>query len=156
MAGTVPSPDGQRIAPNLPAESYRTFQVASPLATHWRDGTCEEADCAAYLRGWATAVDEATDLGARQAHYIRNVARRGYTEDRTGGTVTTFTFAAGQRCFASPHKVPLERPELYVVRGGDWRGNPRGTEPVRHSGPDPWLDDFQTNQDRLGRLIERG
>jgi hypothetical protein len=48
--------------------------------------------------------------------------------------------------------VPLERPELYVVRGGDWRGNPRG-EVRRHSGPDSWVNDFAEHQDRIARVV---
>jgi hypothetical protein len=80
---------------------------------------------------------------------------RRYVQTAVDGGLIEFTFEAGQTCFqASQHKVPLERPELYIVRGGDWRGNPRGTAPRQHSGPDSWLNDFGSHQDRLSRLIE--
>ena len=140
-----------RVEPKGPAHVYKTYQIVSPLSTHWRDGTCEEAGCKGYEFGWQTAVDEATDLGARQAHYIRRQSGRRFTERRTEIGLTAFVFEPGQTCFAT-HKVPLERPELYVVRGGDWRGNPRG-DVRRHSSPDAWVDDFATHQDRIDRVI---
>jgi hypothetical protein len=141
-----------RLDPKLPAAEYKTYSIVSPLSTHFRRGTCEEAGCLAHRHGWQTAVDESTDMGQRQAHYIRKVAGRRFTERRTELGLTAFTFEAGQRCFAE-HQVSLERPELYLVRGGDWRGNPRN-ETRRHSGPDSWVDDFATHQDKLARAAE--
>jgi hypothetical protein len=140
-----------RLEPAGPVHAYQTYQIVSPISTHFRDGTCDEAGCLAQRNGWRTTVDESTDLGARQAHYIRKQSGRRFTESRTETGLTAFTFEAGQRCFAT-HKVPLERPELYVVRGGDWRGNPRG-EVRRHSGPDSWVNDFAEHQDRIARVV---
>jgi hypothetical protein len=143
-----------RIAPQLPASAYKTYAISSPLSTHYRDGTCDEAGCLAHRHGWQTSVDEATDLGQRQAHYIRKLSGRRFTERRTELGLTAFTFEAGQRCFATPHKVPLGRPEIYVVRGGDWRGDPTRGEATRvHSGPDAWVNDFGEHQDRLARVV---
>jgi hypothetical protein len=143
-----------RIPPNMPVQAYRTFEITSPLATHWRRATCEEVDCANYLHGWRSVIDESTELGQGQAHYIRHDTSRRHTEERRPDGLTEFTFEAGQTCFqAAAHKVQV-RPELYLSRGGDWRGST--TAPLRHSGPDPWLDEFQTNQDRLATLQARG
>lgn len=142
-----------RIQPKAPPQAYKTYQIVSPLSTHWRTGTCDEAGCLAYRHGWQTNVDESTDLGQRQAHYIRKVSGRRFTERRTELGLTAFTFEAGQRCFRE-HKVPLDRPELYVVRGGDWRGNPRG-EVRKHSSPDAWVNDFGETLDRLDRAANR-
>lgn len=138
-----------RIQPAGPVRAYKTYQLASPVSTHYRDGTCDEAGCLAHRNGWQTAVDETTDLGQRQAHYIREVAGRRYTEVRTPAGLTAFTFEAGQKCFTT-HKVPLDRPEFYVVRSGDWRqmGTPR-----QHSGPDAWVNDFAEHQDRIARVV---
>lgn len=141
-----------RVDPSLPMHLMKTYQIASPLSTHTRVGTCAEADCPAHQHGWQTSVDESTDLGQKQAHYIRKESGRKFTERRTEVGLTAFAFEAGQTCFAT-HRVSLERPELYVVRGGDFRGNPRG-EVFRHSGPDAWVDDFGTHQDQLARAIE--
>jgi hypothetical protein len=140
-----------RIVPKAPADAFKTYQIVSPLSTHYRDGTCAEAGCLAHQHGWQTSVDETNDLGQRQAHYIRKLSGRRFTERRTELGLTAFTFVAGQACF-STHKVPLERPEFYVVKGGDWRGNPRGDRRV-HSGPDAWVNDFGEHQDRIARAV---
>lgn len=141
-----------RIDPAGPAQAYKTYAIASPISTHYRPGSCDEAGCLAHRHGWQTAVDEATDLGQQQAHYIRKVAGRRFTERRTEVGLTAFTFEAGQECFTR-HHVPLERPEFYVVRGGDWRGDPAGRQPQLHSGPDAWVNDFGEHQDRIARLV---
>jgi len=139
-----------RIEPNGPPGAYKTYQIAAPVSTHYRTGTCDEAGCLAQRHGWQTTVDESTDLGQRQAHYIRRLSGRRYVERRTEAGLTAFTFEAGQTCFAE-HKIPLDREEFYAVRDGDWRhlGGPR-----LHTSPDAWVDDFGEHQDRLKRAIE--
>jgi len=144
-----------RIDPNLPAQAYRTYEIAAPRATHWRDATCDEVGCRHYQHGWRTVVDETTVLGQRQAHHIRRESRRRYTEHRSEAGLTVFEFEAGQPCFAK-HRARVERPELYLVRGGDWRGNPLGVQTRRHSRPELWVEDFAENQDRLAMALERG
>ncbi|RSN26494.1 hypothetical protein DMC63_01270 [Streptomyces sp. WAC 05977] len=123
------------------------FEIAAPLGTHWRVGTCEEDDCVYFREGWATRCDEIPgSLGESQAAYIRADKSRRYTETREGPTTVVFRFEAGQKCYRQ-HRVPLGRPELYLVRE---EGDGQATV---HSGPDAWLDDFNTNQDRLNRYI---
>jgi len=139
-----------RIHPQLPAAAFKTYAISSPISTHYRDGTCDEAGCLAQRHGWQTNVDETSDIGQRQAHYIRKLSGRRFTERRTEIGLTAFVFEAGQRCFAA-HKVSLERPEFYIVRDGDWRGNPRGTPTRVHSSADSWVDDFASHQDQLAR-----
>jgi hypothetical protein len=159
-----------RIQPVGPAEAYKTYQVASPLSTHFRPAACAEVDCEQCREGWRTVIDERTDLGMRQAAYIRSECRsvslelagghhavngpRRYIEAREG-PMTVFTFPPGQECFAT-HQVPLERPELYVVREGDWRGNPRGAAPRQHARAADWLEDFAEHQDQLATAHQRG
>lgn len=157
-----------RMAPKMPAASYKTYQIASPVSTHTRPATCTEVDCEQQAHGWATVVDESTELGARQAEYVRGSCRpvqatlaadagliRRYVEARTPEGLTRFEFPAGQRCFRE-HRVPLDRPELYIVRDGDWRGNPRRTTPRRHTRPEYWVEDFHEHTDRLTQAIEKG
>lgn len=144
-----------RIMPGLPAQAYKTYQIVAPPVSHWRPATCQEAGCGAYERGWQTRIDETTELGARQAHYIRKVAGRRFTVDRSVEGLTVFTFEAGQVCFQR-HQVPLEREPFYFVRGGDFRGNPAGVQPFQHRRGEDWVDDFATHQDRIARQIERG
>ena len=137
-----------RIDPALPVHAYKTYAIASPVATHYRTASCTEAGCLAQRNGWKTVVDESRALGQKQAFYIRSRSGRKFTETRNG--TTEFVFEAGQECFAE-HKVPLDRPELYVVRGGDWRGNPTGERQRLSS--DAWVNDFGQHQDRLARVI---
>lgn len=144
-----------RILPQLPAQAFKTYQIVAPVSTHFRDATCAEVDCAAYLSGWRTVVDERVDLGQGQAHYIRTESGRRFVEHRDEAGMTVFEFPAGQKCFR-PHKARLDRPEIYVVTGGDWRGNPRGLEPRRHANADDWIDDFATHQQTLADRLNQG
>lgn len=145
-----------RIPPTGPPQAYQTFAIHSPLATHHRPATCAEAECGAHLNGWTSVIDEATELGQQQAYYIRHDASRRHVEEKRPDELTEFRFEAGQRCFAADsHTVPLERPELYLVRPGDWRRDGRG-QVRQHSGPDPWLDEFQTNQEAIAARINQG
>ena len=142
-----------RIDPKLPAEAMKTYAIHAPISTHHRKATCQEVDCDAYAHGWKTVLDVTTDLGVRQAKYITGKSGRAHSVVNRGLAVE-FTFPAGQECFAS-HTVPLEREPLYVVRGGDFRGNPRGTAPRQLSAPN-WVDDFATHQDTIATALGDG
>lgn len=149
-------PPINRVEPRLPIGAVRSWEIRAPKDTHWRAATCAEIDCGAYLHGWRTTVDERTELGQGQAYYIRKQSGRKYTEARNGSGVTVFTFEAGQRCFkADDHQMRIERPEIYVVRDGDHRGNPRGWV-RRHNSPADWVDDFAEHQDKLADRMREG
>lgn len=139
-----------RIPPAGPVGAYKTFSVTSPLDTQVR-AACEQVDCAAWRNGWRTLIDEATDLGRRQAAFIRRESARTYRERPGPAGLTEFIFDSGQRCFAE-HRT---RPEIYVVRGGDWRGNPTG-EHRTHTRPIDWVEDFGEHQLRVAEQIEKG
>jgi hypothetical protein len=144
-----------RIEPVGPVQAYKTYQILTPLSTHFRKATCAEAGCSRYLNGWETRVDETTDLGQAQAHYIRKDSGRGFSERREAG-LTVFRFEPGQRCFQSEtHQVRLERPEIFIARDGDHRGNPT-QRVVRHENPDHWVEDFAEHQQRIADELERG
>ncbi len=136
-----------RINPNLPVNAYKTFGIDIPLGTHWREVGCEAVECEVQAQGWVTMVNEATDLGKRQAHYIRRQSGRPYTEERISGG-TQFTFPPGTECFQT-HRVRTDRPQIHLVRGGDWRGKVGETH--IYDRPDQWQDDFATHQDKLRR-----
>lgn len=138
----------------MPVSSMKTYGLAQPMATHWRDGTCEECFCDKQAKGWLSMIDENTDLGKQQAYYIRKLSGRKYTESKAADGLTHFVFEAGQKCFKQ-HKVPLERDPIVYVRGGDFRGNPR-QEIRRHSRIDDWVDDFATHQDSIAEAVEEG
>ncbi len=144
MMGQTPN----RIEPAGPAGAYKTYQILSP---HDRDvvTACKDSNCRAWRYGWVTEVDEATELGKQQAAYIRTKAGRIFTETRDGG-LTLFRFGSKQRCFAE-HRT---RPELYLVRGGDWRKN-LGVI-AEHTRPADWVDDFGEHQQRLADQQKKG
>lgn len=148
----------------LSPNQMKTYGVSSPQSTHTRAASCDEVDCPQRARGWVTVVDESTELGQRQAHYIRTACRpvsaqlaaqgmRRYVETKTDKGWTEFRFAAGQRCFAQ-HRVPLDRPELYVARRGNLH------QPVgrarQYDRADQWVDDFATELDGVRTIAERG
>lgn len=142
-----------RIEPKLDVSSVKTYEISAPITSHFRDATCAEVFCQSNARGWVTVIDVGTPLGKKQANYIRLKSGRSFTI-REAGQQVEFTFPAGQKCFGV-HKAPLERPALFVVRDGDWRGNPRRTPPRVLSAPD-WTDDFMEHQDVIATEIEKG
>jgi hypothetical protein len=137
-----------RIVPRVGPENYKTYLLRRPLATHWRPATCSEVDCKHYLLGWQTMLasnDPQVDL-------VRSLRGQWhFTEAAPEGGVIVFTFPAGQKCFRTDqHRLPmLDRPALYVVRGGDWRGDPRGETPRVHNKPEHWVEDMQEHLDRV-------
>ena len=145
----LPGADGLlRVAPHLPVEAFKTYQIASP-ADRMVKAACEQVDCDAWRDGWETAVDEATDLGRRQAAYIREMSGRTFREMRSAAGLTVFRFEPGQRCFREHHT----RGEWFFERGGDWRG--ATSERIQHS-PAGWVNSFGEHQERLAGQIERG
>jgi hypothetical protein len=143
----------------VPVSAMQTYSLIRPAgsADWWRPASCEDVECAPYLYGWRTSVDQMTPLGNQQAAYIRRESGRTFSEHFDPATgLTVFEFVAGQPCFASgSHRRAVEREPLYVVRGGDHRGNPLARRRV-HDRPEHWTEDFQTNQDRIQTVRSRG
>lgn len=125
------------------------YKILNPASTHFRPATCEEVDCGAHQRGWQTTIDESTQLGQTQAHYIRAQSGRRYTEDRTETGLTLFIFPPGQTCFRSDeHKTNIGRAPLFVVDSGDRR--------YRHATADSWMDDLRTHTGGIIDEINKG
>lgn len=139
-----------RIVPSAPVQAYQTFQIMAPKDRAVK-AACEQVGCQAWARGWESHIDEGTDLGKRQAAFIRTKSGRTFHEQKTAAGITVFRFESGQRCFAE-HQT---RPELYVVKDGDWRGNPTGRR-REHTRAADWVEDFQDNQGRIADQREKG
>jgi hypothetical protein len=137
----------------MDAAAYKTYEMRSPLSSHFRPATCAEVACSHYLNGWRVRVEALTpDL----LHAARNSGRK-YTEQQVAEGETWLVFEPGQACFkASQHRARLDRPPLYLVRDGDHRGNPRGTKARLFQRPDQWVDDFATHQQNLADEIQKG
>ena len=138
--------------PRLPASAMKTYGLIQPRHTHFRRATCEEYGCEKYLKGWVTRLPWGSDL----VEVLRKSGRTFTETTEVGAAEREFMFAPGQPCFkSSTHKVRNDRPPLYVIRDGDWRGNPRGTA-ARSLGPDDWVDDFANHQITLSERLARG
>lgn len=137
------------IQPNAPFTSYKTYQIVAPLNTHFRKATCAEVECAAQSRGWKSVIDESTTLGQAQAAYIRRDSKRKFVESKNEAGLTEFVFESGQTCFQT-HQVSLERPAIFIVKDGDFRGNPTGRH-MQHTQPEHWVEDFAEHQDNVAK-----
>jgi len=132
--------------PLMPAAAYKTYRIIAPISTHFRPATCTEVQCPNYLKGWKVHVEK---LPPELLHAAKTSGRR-YRELHVAEGETYLVFEPGQPCFqAGEHKTRIDKPELYVVQGGDHRGNPRGTQTLRHASADDWVNDFAEHQSRL-------
>jgi len=139
-----------RVQPMMPVENYVTYGISASKDTGIITA-CKDAGCQAWQHGWETTVDESTPLGLNQARYIRTGSGRTFTEAKTGAGLTVFRFESFQRCFAE-HRT---RPDVYLRRHGDWRGNPSGQR-FHHANAADWTEDFRANQDRINSEIQKG
>lgn len=144
-----------RVQPRLDPQHFQTFQVTAPISTHTRVATCEEVECDMYLRGWGMKLDLQTELGQKQAYYIKHQSGRSYRVVRQADGLVELEFAANQPCFKE-HRVRTDRPEIYRVKGGDHRGNPLKTLTRVHKRPEFWVEEFAEHQDKINRVIEKG
>lgn len=140
-----------RVPSALPVDAMKTYEIRMPKQTHWRAATCAEVECPEYLNGWRTRLPRGSEL----VDVLRHSGRRFHEITGLTDQELEFIFEPGQPCFrVSTHRVRVDRPELFVVREGDWRGNPRGESRLHK--PEDWVDDFATHQDKLATALERG
>lgn len=132
------------IMPTAPPSMYKTYQIAMPLTTHFRPASCAEVNCSNYLNGWVTRVPVDSDF----ERIVRSCGRK-WAVVKQEGAEMVFTFAPGTPCFQeSQHRVTLDRPALFIVKGGDFRGNPTG-EFRQHAQPAHWVEDCALHLDKV-------
>lgn len=141
-----------RIEPNMPVTAYKTYAFNSPQSTHFREATCQEVDCPMYLKGWRMAYDLSDPAKAKAANWIRLHSGRKFTSDESVPGKVILTFHSGQQCFTK-HTVPLDRPAIFISRGGDWRAT---TEAPQKLNAEDWVDSFANHQDRLATRLAQG
>lgn len=120
------------------------YQLKQRPAPRSRLATCDEVECWAYANGFEIHVDEATELGQRQAHYLRTDTSRTRPAEVRVGAVTVFRYPPGQRCTESrspAHWVAVD--QFFIARG-------RGTT------PELWVEQFGENQQRIAEIQARG
>ncbi len=141
-----------RIAPQGSVRDYKTYQVVSPISTHWERATCQQVDCPDYLNGWRVKIE---GLPPEMVHAARTTGRK-FSELEISANEHWLVFEAGQPCFrASEHRRLLDKQEIFIVRDGDYRGNPTGNF-RKHTRPADWQEDFAEHQDRLAQQIQQG
>lgn len=139
-----------RPEPALPAHLMETHQIAAPLATHWRPASCEEVGCLQFHHGWMIPI---TGLDDGDMWQLEHCGRR-YRHMEVEGHGPVYVYEPGQPCFRShEHRIRLDRPELFVVRGGDWRTTVRQSikagQFTRFSGADAWMDHLHGRMDQI-------
>lgn len=141
-----------RIPPQGGVGDYKTYQIVSPLSTHWEKATCQQVSCPDYFKGWRVKIE---GLPPEMVHTARNCGRK-FSELEVSADEHWLVFEPGQPCFrANDHRRLLDKQEIFIVRDGDFRGNPTGSV-RRHSQPSDWQEDFAEHQDRLAQQIQRG
>lgn len=142
----------RRFPPKLETQQYKTYQIASPVTTHYRRATCAEVECAAYLNGWTYRE---ADLDAKLRYVVTHAGKQYSRKQLTEGGDWYLVFEPGQSCFSvMSHRKTLERPEIFLVGKGDWRSYmPREARRMR---AEDWVDDCANHQATLAAAIERG
>jgi hypothetical protein len=150
-------PEPNRVRPALAVQHMKTYAISQPMQSHFRKASCAEVECDGYTHGWMTRVP----AGSEMAQYILSKQHGRHFTETTGHSNLAageqeFLFPPGQSCFrASEHRIFLDRPAFFVVRDGDWRGNPTGRT-RQHTRAEDWVDDFRTHQDRIAQAHQRG
>lgn len=144
-----------RPAPVLPVNQMQTYAIKSPKPTHFRPATCEEVDCKHWREGWVTTVPR----DSPQADMLRQVLlgrspdgikRKAVETTELGSANVSYYFEAGQKCFRqTTHTKRLDRPEFYLVRGGDWRANTGMVR--RHDKAEHWVEDMSETLEAVRR-----
>lgn len=149
-----------RPEPALPVNKMVTYGVKSPPATHTRPATCEEFGCKAFnsKTGWTLTLPVGSDKIEHAKQLMRGELdgiKRLQAEVWRDETLIHIVFPQGTPCTrATRHRVSLHRPELYVVRGGDWRGSTGVIR--RHTKPEYWVEDFGENLDSARKVLNGG
>ncbi len=154
-----------RPTPKMPTQVYKTFRVASPVATHFRQATCQEFECTAFNNGWTYIKEElekenllyaVTHAGKRYKEMVVPVPIQTENGWMFGPEKLCLVFEPGQVCFqARTHRLPIGRPEFYFVGRGDYRSfTPRAAQQFNR--PDDWLDSFQNHMDKIKTEIQKG
>ncbi len=133
----------------------QTYRISRPAATHTRPATCAEVECPDFVKGYTVHLPRGDDRIAllREAAAGRVDGLKRSMRDVTSIDSADQVFLMGGPCLkATQHRAPVDRPEIYVVRGGDWRTNLGLIR--KHSRPEHWVEDMQETFDAVRRRVE--
>lgn len=134
---------------------YKTYTFATPARTHFRWADCEEYQCVSFRFGFKLTIDLSTTLGLAQYDFAKKDKTRSFAENRVNLQLIELIYPPGTRCWDwRDHRVPVDRPPILIVRGGDWRAHTGLIR--RHVRPEDWADDAATHQDKLATVFNRG
>lgn len=136
-----------------PPSFYETYSIRTPKSSVV-PATCEEVSCPYMARGFKVSVDESKTVGQQNAAALRKDPQRTPKESRDEFGMTIFEYAPGTRCM-SKHTKRLDDSNIFLVRGGDHRGNPKGTQTRTHTKPEFWVEEFAETQDKIIKAIEK-
>lgn len=142
----------------LGPEYYQSYTASMPLSSHWRRALCEEVDCSDFLSGFVFTCDISNELGVKQYQYLAKQDKdRSPSIQRVSEHIFKFVYKPGTPCMKrGDHRLPIGKEPIFLVRGGDWRGNPRQIATRRHTSAEFWVEDFAQNQDRITTTIQKG
>jgi hypothetical protein len=152
--------------PSLPDRAYDTYGIVMPKTTHTRRARCEEVACDAHVHGWKTLLDTSIPQQRELARLVvKNEGNRRWTAEQAGHLVT-FTFPAGQQCFAE-HRVPLDRPPVFTLKNGKGFAPKWGDHVELHNGAifipgtrtirgEEWMERLGENQQAIIDAQKRG
>ena len=135
-------------------QQYETFALLRNRNKHFREATCEEARCEAFLNGFVLSIDTSTPMGQKRWHYVTHDKSRSYTYQRVGPTLYKFVYGPGNDGFAHKHLLPTSMPPKAVVMPGDWRM--QTGEARVHTRLEDWVDQNMEHKDRIATIRQRG
>lgn len=152
-----------RLCPDLPPENFRTYEMRLPPATHLIPASCDDTDCEAWRGGFALTVDTSTELGRQQHDYLSGDKTRSFHVQKVSEHLVKFVYKPGSECFSvvevggvrARHSIPSGRPPVFIARGGDFRGNPRGDRRT-HTRAEFWIEDMEENLGTVRDIQQRG
>ena len=140
--------------------NIQRFRADAPPATHWREATCEEVDCPAYMCGFKLVLKDPEQQD--RIDMVHNLPHgRHYREEVVNAGFIEFIFPPGQRCFRSGDPDRKGSPR----QGVHWTGVGRpallscivpGAESRRFGRPEDWHEAFNEESYRIKQALERG
>tara|TARA_R100000808_G_C2124537_1_gene135030 strand:+ start:229 stop:621 length:393 start_codon:yes stop_codon:yes gene_type:complete len=122
---------------SLGAARQTTYRAIKPIATHFRQATCQEVNCLNYTRGWKTILP----VNHEGINWIRQSNYRYNEVTDLDNNMVEFIFEAGQNCFKqSKHVISLDKPAIFAIQDANGLKKQEANE---------WIDKFDNHLTKL-------